>query len=637
VGNVPLGIEFVVGQLKAGKDLGKIKSELEGFPSVEKAEDDYERKKRLSQIILFSFENMYETLDKAHQVVFQTIAVLHKNKKSSEVASIDILMTLTSVPKLKLEYILENLEDYKLIARNSGQYIISPMALNFVRQNYSFEEFENSLMPTFRAVVTNQPISAADRLLGEVERLINENKYQDAEDYLDKFLEDFFEDKLDYAKLHYHLAIVQKFLQKFKKAALSFEKATNLDQRNSKIWFDRIIFEGDRARHDIAILLCEQALSHTNHDVSILNQLLNIYKYKQNWKQLRITAHSYLDIYKKNNRVEDSIRLLRSWKQMELNLVKNGSDIQKYLEVSNKLIEIEEDKEIRLQIMREILNVVTKRRFHNLIKTYREKIYILENKIRGSISSRVQLLNKLWNDKEYEKATSEARKILSWFDRNVTSDDIYEFKSALRVLLQILSSEKKFDSIVSTFEEYPSLGYNDDNSKQVYEKAKRSIIEEKREMDVKNISSNLQEAEINLRSIIMFTFNYQETELVPFLIAKGKQDWVDQWSLNKRKSLKDNLEIIHFSDLSHIRSLYSWRKSNLTNSMQGIAKPFLPLLDSITSSLEHQISSKRNDTFHSRLQLEAYSDVEIREIDVDISRFFEYTKKIMEILNIRRI
>jgi hypothetical protein len=635
VGNVPLGIEFVVGQLKAGKDLGKIKQELEGFPSVESAEDDFERKKRLSQIILFSFENMYETLSKEHQIVFQTIAVLHKNRKPNEEASVDILMSLTGIQRLKLEFILENLEDYKLIKKSSGQYSISQMALNFVQQNYDFEEFENSLMPTYTAVTAHQEISTVDRLIGEVDRLENENKYQDAEIYIEKFLEDFFEDRLDYAKLHHRLALIQKTLQKFKKSALSFEKATNFDERNPKIWFDRILFEEDRDRHDVAILLCEKALQNTNFDVSILNQMLNIYKFKQNYLSLRNTAEKYLEMYLKHERKEDAIRLLRFWKQVEYSLAKNGSRKTKYIETSEKLVELEEDKEIKLQIMREMLKLFLKNKDFHRVNTYKNRISSLENKIRGSISSRVQLLNRLLNNKEHEKAVPEARKILTWYNETDVKEDFYEFQNALRVLLQILSTEGKFELIIRTFEDYPSLGYGDENCAQVYAKAKRAVLMEKRELAVKKISANLQEAEINLRSIIMFTFEYDENQLITLINIKNKQEWVEQWKLSKNRSLKE-VGIIHFSDLSHIRALYSWQKSKIMDQIKQNAKHLSDLIESITYFLEKHISNERNDAFHSRLQLEEYSDEEIYRIDADTGRFNEYTKKIIEALSIRR-
>src|SRR5205823_3459304 len=60
VGNIPLGIEFIVGQMSLGKSRGQIDYELRGYPSLNEASDHDDKKKRLSDIIVFSFKGMYE-------------------------------------------------------------------------------------------------------------------------------------------------------------------------------------------------------------------------------------------------------------------------------------------------------------------------------------------------------------------------------------------------------------------------------------------------------------------------------------------------------------------------------------------------------------------------------------------------
>ncbi len=58
VGNIPLGVEFIIGQMKLGKSRGKIYEELNGYPSLEDNINEAEKKKRMSEIIAFSFKDM---------------------------------------------------------------------------------------------------------------------------------------------------------------------------------------------------------------------------------------------------------------------------------------------------------------------------------------------------------------------------------------------------------------------------------------------------------------------------------------------------------------------------------------------------------------------------------------------------
>jgi hypothetical protein len=78
VGRIPLGIEFIIGQMALGKSRGQIYNELQGYPSLENAKSESEKRKILSDIILFSFKDMYETLTHEQQDVFKVIACLGK-------------------------------------------------------------------------------------------------------------------------------------------------------------------------------------------------------------------------------------------------------------------------------------------------------------------------------------------------------------------------------------------------------------------------------------------------------------------------------------------------------------------------------------------------------------------------------
>jgi hypothetical protein len=59
VGCVPIGISFIVEQMRLGKSAGQILYELEGFPSLDKNSfNEVERSKKISKIIQFAYKNM---------------------------------------------------------------------------------------------------------------------------------------------------------------------------------------------------------------------------------------------------------------------------------------------------------------------------------------------------------------------------------------------------------------------------------------------------------------------------------------------------------------------------------------------------------------------------------------------------
>jgi len=76
VGNIPLGIEFIIGQMRQKRTRGEIYAELDGYPPINDKLDNIEKKKRISDIILFSFKNMFESLDNKQKDIFKVIAAL---------------------------------------------------------------------------------------------------------------------------------------------------------------------------------------------------------------------------------------------------------------------------------------------------------------------------------------------------------------------------------------------------------------------------------------------------------------------------------------------------------------------------------------------------------------------------------
>ncbi len=602
VGRIPLGIEFLIGQMSLGKSRGQIYQELEGYPSVEKVNNDSEKKKRLSDIILFSFKDMYETLDNNHQTVFQVITSLEKNKRKGESStSLELLMSITGYSRFELENILDTLTDNKLIVlNNSGEYSVNQMAINFVKQFYeNFEKIEDEVIGKKTKILKGERKfnDRIDIILNSVELLIQSNDYEKAEEELLKAL-----DVAQDFRIYFELAKIQRILSKYSKASDNFRIATEFNPTDAKIWYEWINLEDSRGRYNIALEIIERALDKTNKDVSIVNQKINIYKYKKDFDMLRTVANQFLDFYKLEKRTDDYIRLLRSWKNIEYKLVLEDKK-SNYLKAADLLIEAENEPEIKLQILNEQLNIVRKIKLFDKEQSIKQKIKIIESNVLKTIGGRTKQLNSLFNQKKYDEAKSEARKILNW----IRNDDKNEEHSinALRVLLQILATEKDYQRIIITFEDYKHIGYKDNNCQNIYEKAIKEINKQKKDELIQKISINIQESEYELRIIILTSLNNDENKLRELLTEKGKKDWIEQWELTKAKSLSPDANIIHYSDISHLRSLLSWCKEKVLYLSKDSANKYKnkELLKNIVAILEGYVNQERNETFHSRLQL----------------------------------
>ncbi len=629
VGKIPLGIEFIIGQMSKGKSRGEIYRELEGYPSLEGVTNGRERKKILSDIILFSFQNMYESLTEKEKKIFQIIAAFQKNKKANEPnISIEFLLSITNMSKFDIEEALDTLIDNKLIIKLSeSSYGISPMSINFVKQYYeNFEEIEDEVIGKKRILLKgiNKLKDKIDILINDVGNLIEENRYEEAEQKLLKALDV----NQDY-RIYYELAKTQRVLNKFSRAADNFKKATSLNPKNVKIWYDWINMEDNRNRYNIALDIIDKALDATNNDVSIFLQKVSIYKFKEKFEEMRKEIEDKITLYEKENRKEDYLRLLRNWKNIELKLFKDGKKSE-YFKVVENLINKEENKEVRLQLLREELKVARKIKDLAHIKKISIRIKKLEGSIINSMSGRIKSLNKLFNSKRYEDAKKEARKILNWIYDD--KENIEFAKNALRILLQILASEHDYERIIVTFEDFKKIGYQDENCTNIYEKSVKEKEIIKKEEIIKQISFNIQNIELNLRQIIMWALDYEEDELKSLVKQKGKEEWLEQWRNTKNKSLKSDESLIHYSDLAHLRSLLNWTKPLIIRKTNNLKIEVKEKIKKIVAYLEDYVSKERNETFHSRLQLYDYEKLNWTLVDTE--RLLNETNEIKNILDI---
>jgi hypothetical protein len=143
---------------------------------------------------------------------------------------------------------------------------------------------------------------------------------------------------------------------------------------------------------------------------------------------------------------------------------------------------------------------------------------------------------------------------------------------------------------------------------------------------------NIQECELKLRQLVMWSLDNKEEKLLELVRSKDLSEWIDQWQLTKNKSLKKDEALIHYSDLSHLRSILSWVRPKITNKIQDDSKKnqIKELLNNTVVYLEKYISQERNESFHSRLQL--YEIEELNNFLVDTRRTLETINKIMELI-----
>jgi len=629
VSRIPLGIEFIIVQMARGKSRGEIYHELEGYPSLENVESEVEKKKRLSDIILFSFKDMYETLDKNHQAVFKLIAALQKNKSAHDPPiSLELLMSITNSSRYDLEDTLDILIENNLISlTNSDEYIISNMSINFVKQFYEdFEEIEDKIDYSLLKKPVVKSDDKVDIFLNKTLLLLEKNEYDEAERHLLKALEVSH----DY-RIYYELAKIQKISNKFAKASDNFRIATELSPKNVKIWYEWINMEDIRGRFNIAFQIIDKGLEKTDNDVSIFLQKLNIFKYKKKFNELREEVKKYTSIYNESGRHTDNLKLLRGWKVIEYTLLKDNQQ-NNYIQAVESLLENEDDKEVRLQLLREATRACKRFNISNKYDKFFAEICKIERSILSSIRSRMKEVNRLFSAKKYEEAKKESRKILNWMhDRNEDKDVL---KSALHILLSVLTIEKDYNRVITTFEDYKDTGYQNQNCIDIYTKAKKVLLEEEKDNLIKDISLNIQNSEFELRNIVMWSLDFEENHLLDIVRSEGKDDWIEQWNLTKRRSMKNDNMLIHYSDLGQLRAIMKWCNNAILIKVNGNKLKYTvkEILKRVTAYLEQHISKERNETFHSRLQL--YETEELNEILVDSNRL---KSSILEIKNILKL
>lgn len=628
IGRIPLGIEFIIGQLARGKNLGQIYHELEGYPSVENVKDENEKKQRLSDIIMFSFKDMYETLDEDHQLIFKTIAALQKNKKKNDNdTSFELLMSMTDFSHNQLDEILQNLIENKLILRtNNNEYDISPMSINFVKQRFEdFSEIEDRVVGLRDTLIKNPVVhDKVDLFIEAVKTLINNLQHADAEKKLINVIE-----KVEDYRLYFELGKVQAILKKNGKASDNFKRASELAPNNKNIWFEWINLERTSGRSHIALNIAKNAIQNSDNDISIVIQTFDVYKFRKEFDNMRDFAKTYLSLYTSQNKETDFIKLLRHWKSTEYLLLKDNED-NIYIEVVENLIKEEKDKEAKLQLLQEQLNIVKKIGLTVKIGSINSHISRIKNEIKSSIDYYVKQMNYYMSSRDLEKSQNFARIILNYSDN---PHEINQQKNALRVLLQNLASKKEYDKILTYFDDYKHIGNNDENCLNTYNRALKEKLKAQRDEIISKITNNLINAENDIRKFILFCFDNKEENFLNFLnpiLVSYSYNWISSWELTRDKSLNNKLPLIYYSDFSNLRRIIEWLNTNdLKRKFPKFNNTdFNTKLRKLTDNLKNYTVNERNETFHSRIA--EYEIDRLNEVLVDTKRMYDIVNELIE-------
>ena len=85
----------------------------------------------------------------------------------------------------------------------------------------------------------------------------------------------------------------------------------------------------------------------------------------------------------------------------------------------------------------------------------------------------------------------------------------------------------------------------------------KEIKNNERKIKEDEIFHNLKNIEKNIRNVIMFVFHKSDDELIHYIKNKNKIDWIEKWKNLRLRSLKNDIGLIHFSDLSELITLFS--------------------------------------------------------------------------------
>lgn len=634
IGCMPLGIEFIVKQMAKGKSLGQVYQELEGYPSLEGIENksEVEKKRVMSDILLFSFKNMYETLDEQHHLVFKIIAALERNIQESEKTYFGLILRMSKLSPDRLEEILINLIENKLIIDlGNDEYSISQMSINFVRRYFdNFGEVEDEFVGMRDAIEKNKKQDEVDIFISSLSPLTKELKYQEAE----KLLLNALSRKEDY-RLYYELAKVQANQKRIHYASDNFKRATELSPTSKNVWYDWINMESTQKRKNIPLKIAKSAIEKTDYEISLVKQTFDVYKFQEKYNELRVFAKKMLDSYNNNDRKDDWIKLLRHWKSAEYIFLKRKINSE-YFSLVEQLISEETDREKKLNLLYEELNIAKKLfKGKKFLQNISIKIEQQKRAIENSINKYVKDMN-FYNSgfkRDPEKSKKLAKFILQ---HSEDTKDIHlnQRMNALTVLLQSYSREGEFDKIISYYEMYQKVAVHSQNCIEIYNKAVKEKEQIEKDNLINNILFKLSESENRIRKFVMSCFNNNENVFLEFLkvrLVENNWDWIASWEVLRNRSVNKN-RLIYYSDLEHLIYILTWLIHDLSKylKVKNISE-IENKINLLKLEIKHYETNKNNETFDYRLTfLEKES---LNKIHLDIAKIPIILEDIEGLLN----
>ena len=624
VDKIPLGIEFITGQMKRGKTRGDIYKELAGYPALDKSDKneagDRERDATLSKIIRFSFQDMYENLDEMHQEIFVTVAILQRNDITN--ISLEVLLMITSLVPDELERILDTLIENQLLSKGIGNtYQISQMAINFARQNYLiFAENEDEIVGKFRRLedhgLRDIRQEQVEIYVKTTQSYLENNDYEAAKDNLRRGIEIY---PTSY-RLYHELGNIHKSKKEYDDARIHFDSAVKLASNNVTVWTDYITMMYKRRKHNLALSLADRALECTSQDVVILTLKLNILKFRvlnedvdtSGLRQIRELVSNKLDIYRSEKRKSDVLELLYWQEDLEYGLVKSETFCE-YISVVDKLIIEEKEDDPLIEVLEkaeEVLKVLYDNDCLQAAERFKREADRLKNIRRYSLSDRVKDMNRLYNNKkDYDAAKNQAQIVLSLANQDPKDPD--KIVNALRVLLGCYNRENDYQEIITLFDRHEDFGSRDNNCKELYDKAKRTQIYEEKNKMIEEIKKYLEEGEREMRTMVMSSLKDDEQYLLKLLRERDKEDLYDKWQKKKKKEAKIKLGLISYSSFRELVKIFIWCEENIKNMAASNSEKIGNTHRQIISVLEiGDLIQERNETYHLRLLEREKEDLE---------------------------
>lgn len=633
VGCIPLGIEFIIGQMSHGKTRGDVIRELEGYPIIDINSSENERKKAMSEIIQFSFKDMYETLDEKCQMVFKTIAALWKNRgKAEEEVSIDLLLPIVNYPISELNNILEILADNKLIKfLPENKFSLSLMSYNLVNQHYEkFSEFENEVIGLKNSLTkVENSYDLIELTINNARKHIEMNEYDQAETALNNAL-DYY---VDNYKIYFEIAKLQKRQDKFPQANYNFEKALEITPYDSRIWIEKVDMEEKWNRNNIAITTCEKGIVKTKNEINLVLKLVNL-SYITNCYSNKYS--SFVEIskyYKSESKHEDYLKLQRELYKTELIIIqKNETRKQQFLDIVNNLVNAETSIENKINYLSKTCEIAKNYGWQKELDEFEKELAKAKKNEQFLVREELRKLAHYVHNKIYDKAKSCALRIIGISQ----GQDDESTRKALRQLFSTVAAEKDFKRIIFYYEDFFSIASQDVHCKTIFEHALHRTNELEKENIIKDILFGLQKVEASLRNLVLFVFDYDEDTFIKFVLEKQnkkvERNWIEEWTFSKNKALNDSAPLIHYSDLSHLRALLSWIKPELKGKLflKSKEERMNYLHQKLSESLNSYINPERNESFHSRLHL--FEKPKLIEFQVDTLRALNLIEEIQNLI-----